>query len=177
MKILFIIFLSFISVFSTESEKVRLNWEEGRKLSWNDFRGKPFVGDYIASTNSGISFKFSYKYVKGKVLLDYTINSIFYPELSWHKPNLVNDQVLNHEQAHFDISELYARKLGKKIEHTRFTRNVEKELEIIYKETERQRREMQSTFDRETKHAIDKQAEKKWEAYIRQQLKKYERWK
>ena len=42
------------------SEEEKIVWQEGRKLTWADFKGTPNRGnDFVASTNSGVLFSFS----------------------------------------------------------------------------------------------------------------------
>lgn len=178
MKLLLALFLLGITTaFSPEKEDLKIAWDENKKLSWSDFQGRPEPGKYVASTNSGISFTFSYTVKDGKVAMDYEVKSNFYPKLSWYIPAEVDDYILQHEQTHFDISELHARMLRKKIEATLFTNNAKREVEALYKEIERQRRSMQVKFDIETDHSKNEQAEFKWEVYIAKQLRDYERWK
>ena len=99
-------------------EKEKILWSESYKLSWADFQAKPNIGSgFVASTNSGISFSYSFSYSeeKGDFDLDFTIQSNFYPTLSWYIASEVTENTLKHEQTHFDISELHARLLRKKI--------------------------------------------------------------
>ena len=178
MKIIATLFILFLSTFSSENDKIRIEWSERDRLSWEDFQGYPQgAADYVASTNSGISFSFSYSERNGKRDLTYTIKSHFYPKLSWYKPELVSEYILKHEQAHFDISELYARILRKKLEEADFSKNVKEEIEIIYEENEEERRTMQNRFDEETDHSKIPEKEYGWRKYIAKQLEVYERWK
>lgn len=155
-----------------------MRWREDRKLTWDDFRGRPSGSpEYVASTNSGISFSYSYSTKNDKVILEYNVQSNFYPELSWYRNGIVTDYILKHEQTHFDISELYARKLRKKIEEAIFTKNIKEELDAIYSENERQRQQTQHKYDRETEHSKLAEKEFQWRLYVAQELKKYERWK
>ena len=101
----------------------------------------------------------------------------FYPEKSWFKPNMVSLHILSHEQTHFDISELHARILRKRISNTHFSKRIKREIEDIYTEIEQQRRAMQAKFDAETDHSRDIQKEKYWQKYVSNQLEDYERWK
>jgi len=43
------------------------------------------------------------------------------------------DYLLNHEQRHFDIAEIFARKLRKELEEYTFNKNNLKEIENLYK--------------------------------------------
>ncbi len=155
-----------------------MQWNEDRQLTWSDFKGVPDAGDsFVASTNSGVSFSFSYKVKNGKMTMEYEVLCNFYPELSWYKPNLVSPYVLKHEQTHFDISELYARKLRKAMEETSFSNTPKDEVNEIYQNMESARRELQTKYDFETDHSKNEPVEIKWRRFIAKELKHYERWK
>ena len=161
-----------------QGDAVKMQWNENRQLTWNDFRGVPDAGDsYVASTNSGMSFSFSYKVVNGNMTMEYEIFCNFYPELSWHKPNLVSPYILQHEQTHFDISELYARKLRKAMEETSFSNNPKEEVNEVYQNMENSRQELQTKYDFETDHSNNEPVEIQWRHFVANELKKYDSWK
>lgn len=155
-----------------------MQWDEGRQLRWADFQGVPNLGaDYVASTNSGISFSFSYQVQNGKMTMEYEIFSNFYPKLSWYKPNRVSEYILKHEQTHFDITELYARKLRKAMAEKHFKQNPKDEVNALYNKIERERREMQNRYDGETEHSKNREVELQWRIFVGQELQKHDRWK
>lgn len=177
MKFLLFILLWFVSS-PLDNDTVKLQWTEGKQLTWEDFQGIPNVGaDYVASTNSGISFSFSYQVSDGEMTMEYEVLSNFYPKLSWFKPTKVSDYILKHEQTHFDITELFARKLRKAMAETSFSNNPKKEVNAIYDQVERARRKFQNQYDAETDHSKNKSAELQWRLLVAQELQKYDRWK
>lgn len=156
----------------------KMQWNENKQLTWSDFKGEPDMGDsFVASTNSGVSFSFSYKVKNGKMTMDYEVTCNFYPELSWYKPDLVSPYILKHEQTHFDISELYARKLRKAMEETSFSNNPKEEVNKLYQNIENARKKLQTKFDFETDHSKIEPVEIQWRRFVAKELKKYERWK
>lgn len=166
-------FLIFTLFFSSENDPIKIPWNANQKLTWADFQGKPELrSGYVATTNSGISFSYSTR--NGEVLTNFEVHSYFYPETSWYIPSQVDQNILNHEQTHFDISELHARMLRKMISEANFTKKIKKEIDVIYKKVEISRREMQHNFDAETDHSKNKDKEKQWELYVLKELEKYE---
>ncbi|MAT89078.1 MAG: DUF922 domain-containing protein [Flavobacteriaceae bacterium] len=164
--------------FPPESEVERMPWSERNTLTWEDFQGTPeAVGNYVASTNSGISFSYSFSRYKGELDLEYTVRSNFYPQLSWYLPERVNDYILKHEQTHFDISELFARKLRKRLSETVFSEDPKPQIEAIYKQIEKERRAMQEQFDEESDHSKIVEGELQWERFVKEELQRYGRWK
>ncbi len=176
MKLLFALLFSILVFPEPINEKIF--WQEGHKLKWEDFKGKAIKSsNFVASTNTGISFQYSYAIKNNKLNVDYTVSCFFKPEGSWYKAERVNDHILKHEQAHFDISELHARMLRKKLSERKFTKNIKSEIEAIYKLVEAKRRAMQNKFDAESDHSRNVKNEATWQKYIAQQLAEYESWK
>ena len=176
-------FLALLSLlflaFTPTQDQVRISWDKEHKLTWDDFKGTSKAkSTFVASTNSGLSFNFGYKVIDGKPTTDfnYKVETYFYPELSWFAPGRVNPRILAHEQKHFDISELHARILRKRIAEFNFTTNVKRELDTLYEAVEAERRSMQSQFDLETDHSVIKDQEIAWELKIAELLAEHEPW-
>ena len=173
----FILFLSF-SLVSFEGDGVKITWSETDKLTWKDFKGRVLASqDYAASSSTGISFSYTIESKEGDFDLDYLVICHFYPEDSWYDRSLASPYILQHEQTHFDISELHARILRKLISEASFSKRIKIEIKAIYKEIERQRVAMQERFDLETEHSINRENEYLWEHFVANKLKEYERWK
>jgi len=176
MKLLFASIFFFLFVPQLNTEKIL--WNENQKLSWNDFRGKPIPSaSFVASTNTGISFQYSYSIKNGVMDVKYSVESFFTPEGSWYIPQRVNTYILRHEQAHFDISELHARILLKNLYGKKFSKKVKSEIESIYQQVEQKRRAMQNKFDAESDHSRNETKEIQWQKFIAQQLAEHESWK
>lgn len=173
---LFLLALALL-VFPLSTEKIL--WSESQPLQWEDFRGKPdHNAGFVASTHTGIHFSYSFTInQKKEVKVAYTVESFFNREKSWFIPDLVTPHILNHEQAHFDITELYARILRKRLSEKKFTSKIKTEIEQIYRATEKERIAMQRRFDKETDHSRNEEKEWAWETQIAQQLADYGRWK
>lgn len=176
MKLLFTFIFFFLLIPQSDSEKIL--WKENKTLTWEDFRGKPIPSaSFVASTNTGINFQYSYSLKNNEVEVKYSVESFFYPDKSWFQPGKVNQHILNHEQAHFDISELHARMLRKNLSGKKFSKKVKSEIEGIYRQIEQKRRAMQVKFDAETDHSRNVEKEIIWEKQIEKQLDSYESWK
>lgn len=178
MKLFATLLLFLLPFFPSEGNKEKIPWTETKQLTWDDFRGTPPSGaNFVASTNSGMSFSFSYSEKNGKRTIKHSVICHFYPEQSWFKPDKVSEYILKHEQTHFDISELHARILRKRIAETEFSKDSKKEIEAVYQKTEQERQNLQDQYDLETDHSKNKEEEYRWRQKIANQLKAYERWK
>ena len=149
-------------------------WQEG-SLTWDDFKGAPEPENpFDANTNSGISYSWSLRSSEKHTDFLFTVQTYFYPDLSWVKPDKRSSDLLSHEQLHFDITELHARKLKKAMEYYKLPeqQKIKKELEKIYRDVEFSRKQMQERYDRETDHSQNSLAQKKWKSFINSELKK-----
>ena len=82
-------------------------WNENAPLEWEDYKGKVPISNMAATTACQIKLDISCD----DDIFTYTITAVMMPEKSWVKKNLADDNLLEHERLHFDISELYARKI------------------------------------------------------------------
>ena len=154
----------------------KIEWTEDYNLQWTDFKATTAVGSgFVASTSSGIAY--SYKEVNGDKNIKINVFCNFYPQKSWYSKNDATDYILKHEQTHFDISELYKRIFKERIAENQFSDNMKEELEVLFYQTEDDRKAMQHKFDSESNHSKNKEKELEWETYVAQQLIAYERWK
>ena len=164
------------STFPSEEEKIA--WDENRKLRWEDFKGVPNAADdFVASTNSGVSFSVSYREENGEAFLQYTVTANFYPKLSWYRSKDVSKYILAHEQTHFDITELHARKLRKALAEIPQDRSFRDKASILYNKMEAERREMQLQYDADSNHSNIEAEEYRWQDYVKDQLKSFSAWK
>lgn len=146
-----------------------LDWSSTRKLTWADYKANPNPdSDAAASTTSYLGFSYSIK----NEYFSFTIESKFSKTRSWglHK----TAYILSHEQGHFDIAEIYARKLHKKVKEYRFNRRTyQKDLKEIYQEILDEKEEMQNAYDKETNHSINKEKQTAWLLKIGKLLEEY----
>ncbi len=116
-------FIGFISLMSFSFVKDDfILWQENKKLKIQDFKAdnkdtikvnrQQFLGAISAIRIEYSSFQRNKNSVP-----EFNIKTYFDPNESWML--LKNDYVLQHEQIHFDLTELYARKMRKSVESLR----------------------------------------------------------
>lgn len=148
-------------------------WSESRPLTWNDFNGPvPPNADSAATTASGISYSYSANLMHHEVELDFEVTAFFYPNESWYRPEVCDDHVLQHEQLHFNISEMFARRMRMKLRSTSFTENVKAEIAKIYRETLKELETLQDKYDWETNFSRNKEAQARWNEQISDALQR-----
>lgn len=175
--------LKFISVFLCllcfQDEPV-MSWSDSYRLTWSDFRAAPQdLGSAVATTASGITFGFSIKESNTKGVIGFTTNidAHFYPEKSWYKPKRATRHVLGHEQLHFDITELHARKFRQRVRSLKANNNIKHELRALHKEILKELAEMQDMYDSETDFSRKPEIQARWAKFVSMELKKLEAFK
>lgn len=147
-------------------------WQPSRKLTWDDFRGRPNRSDEsVALTSSGIGMVFR-SGADGVPKIDVTCT--FFCKNSWVKNEGRNDTVLQHEQLHFDLTELYARKLRKAVDQLKPADRKWPTIQKIYTGMNRECDERQNRYDRETNHGIRRTPQQEWQARVANELKELE---
>ncbi len=170
---IFFLVLSGNLLFAQDNSE-KISWSSIRTLNWEDFRAAPDESSsFSANTNSGISYTWNYSTASGKPVLENEVSSNFYPNRSWVKEEIEDrDYLLAHEQLHFDISELHARKLRKALSEYQPGSNIRGDLKKIYNRIEAERTAMQKKFDAETQHSENKPAEYRWRKFVAMELEK-----
>ncbi|NRD20584.1 DUF922 domain-containing protein [Winogradskyella eckloniae] len=163
----------FVLFISSETNEETLTWDAANKLTWADFKAKPdYDSDAVALTASGITFGYGVK-TSGKRIVEFssTVETHFYPNKSWYKKEESNVHILRHEQLHFDITELYSRKLRQQITKLQVNQNIKKQLNQLHEDINVELSATQAKYDQETQHSIDAVKQRAWSNFIEKELK------
>ena len=141
-----------------EEDSEKIPWIIDRRLDWEDFLCEPKRGtDAVASTSTTLGITYQVKNNK----LTYEITCNFSKVKSWGL--LKTPYILAHEQAHFDITELYARKLNQELSQYEFNkRTFKQDINNIYQKIVDEKEAFQKTYDGETDHSRNKRAQFEW---------------
>lgn len=116
-------FIGFITLMSFSFVKDDfILWQENKKLKIQDFKAEnkdtlKVNRQQFLGAISAIRIEYSSFQRNKNSVPDFSIKTYFDPNESWML--LKNDYVLQHEQIHFDLTELYARKMRKSVESLR----------------------------------------------------------
>lgn len=149
-----------------EKESDFIPWQRDRKLVWDDFLQQPVRGtDAVASTSTSLGVAYQLK--GGALTWDITCN--FQKKKSW---GLVKTEyILDHEQRHFDITELFARKLHEALLDYKLNRNTYKaDLNRIYAAVVKDKETFQALYDGQTDHSRKKGIQRMWSEQIEKML-------
>ena len=168
---LFVLFLLIsTNIFSQENKDI-IPWSYDRSLTWDDFKGRVNKRSNFDALTSA-SFGFNYKYLSGQYYT-FIISVGFDEKSSWVKMENATDDLLKHEQGHFDINEIYARLCIKELQHVK-VKNMDKfgkEVEKVFDKVNRQMMKFQDEYDKETNHSKVKDKQIEWNAKIENLLK------
>ena len=158
-------------IFAQERSNVdKILWEQNQKLEWIDFSGMPpnpipNLAEAVTSVHIEL---------KGEVyedeIPDLLVQTYFLKNSSWTITD--SKETLSHEQLHFDIAELTARKIRKRIEELKESK--ESNSEVYFQEYERIQTEgndLQKKYDSESYFNNEKQEE--WINKIRIDLMRF----
>ena len=178
MKLFLLLFIVSCSLFGQKSVKDTLTYREYNTLKWTDFKAKaPEGSEFSASVSTGMSYKWSYSTRGGIIDFQYEIDAKLYRNFSWSIYKKDKESVLKHEQFHYEITELFARKFRKALEEYEVGRSIRNDVTRIYEKLEKERVEMQLLYDKETEHSLNKDAQLAWQAKISLLLNDYESFK
>ena len=156
------------------SQQNYIKWENERPLIWKDFKMKVDKSSaFYALSHTGVAYKYNVIYGENVLDIDFVVFAFFEKDLSWYKKDDATDELLVHEQLHFDISELSARMMRKEISEFSFTMKYGEEILNIVNKYTFQREELQKQYDEETNHSRNKEEQKRWEEYVETELGKY----
>ncbi|MBC7863362.1 MAG: DUF922 domain-containing protein [Bacteroidia bacterium] len=162
--VLIILFLSF----SIKKNKDEIKWEKDLKIKWENFRGTPnSYNSFYANTNSGMSFlKFG-----DEDSAYFTVTAVFYAKKSWVRLKFAQDTLLKHEQLHFDISELFARKFRERLFQLNKTKTTYNEdFDKIRNDIVAGHDAYQDKYDQETEHCMNVLKQAEWSEKITSEI-------
>lgn len=167
---LFIIALVLLS-FSQNSESKYLFWKPDIKLRWSDFHGHVKSEDDASASASYIGFLHLIKKCAhpDSVILD--TRAFFNKSRSWVKVPSVNPSLLSHEQLHFDLAELYARKFRKAIQGINMNaKTITRMVDSTFKYYASKDDSIHFLYDVETNHGLDRTSQYRWDENVKNDL-------
>ena len=156
-----------------EPEESLIQWNEFYKLQWHDFQGKPDAG---ARGDAGAAVQIKAKPFLVKKQIRYDVIAIFNRGKSWSRGQ--SPSLLAHEQLHFDIAELYARKIRKKIRELNSQGVADiKTYNTAIQELLEESNEADYRYDLETLHGAMSRKQAAWSEKVKQELASLQRYK
>lgn len=153
-------------------EEEKILWSPTKKLKWDDFKGEVDTTKALVGAVTCSEIKIIDSRLTNKIPI-LTIGCYFIKNRSWKI--VTDDYSLAHEQLHFDISEIFARKIRKSIDSLNKKKienpnQYQKVIDFYLKNLEN----YQDLYDNEVYFNEKKQA--LWSNKIASELLKYKKW-
>ncbi|MDP4252257.1 MAG: hypothetical protein Q8918_19335 [Bacteroidota bacterium] len=145
-----------------------IEWTADRKLTWEDFKGspKPISNEKSAAqTYCGFGYQTNRVTVfkKAKIFAKNTFDC----RLSWVRPDQKSrTDLLEHEQGHFDLCEVFARQLRKKLEEKRLNAMNLNDAKVVFSDVYAEYLNRQELYENETNFGLNRQKQTEWTARI-----------
>jgi len=144
-----------------------------RPLTWRDFQAAPpTAGSEGAMTSYTL---YSAWKCRGEEF-EYRVIAGFRPRLSWVKAVVLNDTlqrrtVLGHEQTHFDLAEVHARRMRQTLGSlARPCAKSDAELRALSQRLTQEEKAEQRRYDAETQHGLRADEQAAWSVQTRRRL-------
>jgi hypothetical protein len=163
------------SAFITGTDEL-IPWKSDRKLTWADFKSKK------QEFGTGMDAYTAYMLTLTPENNGKTDSITVHVECSFDKnksavrKGKLSDELLKHEQGHFDLAEVYARLLRKKLSATKTSlQNAQSTLNDLYKSAFSELEAEQAKYDRETDHSRVADKQELWNKKIEDRLTELEK--
>lgn len=163
---------------SGENNTKTISWNKYRKLKPDDFQARKTRSNKgtAATTASGFGFNITNNNgdISGSIFVK------FYMGDSWWNPDNNSSRrrqlILEHEQVHFDICEIFGRKLYKEILNLKSKNQLNsRNLDKLHRKLEKEYHQYQDKYDDDTDHSLNQNAQQRWNSMIKKELKKLEK--
>lgn len=164
-----IVLLSFLILGSSNKPKDDvIYWSDDRPLTWSDFQGDPNYdyGDISALTSSGI---LHFKGCENDKII-YEIKAYFEKDYSWVKEEALTDHHLQHEQIHFDITQLYAKKLKNALDKKEFRCGEEAQFDSFVQDFMMKWQKAQINYDLYSHYSMKHPEQSEWKHKVALEL-------
>jgi hypothetical protein len=160
-----VLLIPLLSFTQSKNEEL-IDWNASKRLAWSDYKGDPDPNSGAAATTTsylGIEYNFKNNKITYKIVCRFSKNK------SWGLYKTAH--ILGHEQGHFDITEIFARKLNKETSEYKFnTSTYQHDLQKIYDDIVKQKEQLQNLYDRETDFSRNSEKQAEWLIKIKEML-------
>lgn len=171
--IFFSVFINFFTIYSQEfiiSDSDSISWEKENKLKWGDFSGKIDKEIGLKKAVACTAIVLSGNFIENE-MPTLIIKAFFIKSCSWTVTNKY--EILQHEQLHFDIAELFSRRIRKKFQELKNENEFDINVYInVYNRFLEEEQLFQTKYDSEV--YFNKEKQKEWILNINELLNELE---
>jgi len=165
-----LILLASVMLTVAQSSEEMIFWQKNQPLKWSDFKGRPVkTSPFHAQTQGALNYAFDNM---GSGVYLFKLNVQYNKQKSWSKSKEQTDDLLKHEQGHFDIYEIYGRLIMQRIKETKALSETKfsDKISSIFTKSFTELQKFQHEYDRETDHSKDKEKQEKWNRKLEKML-------
>lgn len=167
----FLLFINLICIQNSANDVTipdSIEWRKEIKLSWENFQTiEDSISDLGALSNLSIFCDFN----RESDSLIIVTKTLFIRKGSWIVSKNKSTELLKHEQIHFDIAEIYRRKLVDLLSKSIFYRKgYANDIKTHYNKLFKEYKTEQSKYDLETDHSKNIEKQKEWNILIAKKL-------
>jgi hypothetical protein len=148
---------------------------KNRLLSWNDFKGTPDENSqHDANTYWNINYGFKGISFKGDTakITGFSATLTLNENLSWIKSEKQTNNLLKHEQGHFDLGLICQREIIRELNSTLFFKSdFQNKIPTMFSSILEKYRLLGLKYDEETDHSKNKAAQDRWNDFFASNLK------
>ncbi|WP_295677045.1 hypothetical protein [uncultured Mucilaginibacter sp.] len=148
-----------------------------KRLTVNDFKGTPANnGDgAIAYTNCTIVYSYSARPERDYYVLTFYIKLIMNSDRSWMNLSTIGsremlEEILKHEQGHYNISYMEQQELLRTVGRTVFRADYHRVADNIFDRIEAKYKKLNQNYDTDTQNSTNRVQQHSWDAYFQQRL-------
>lgn len=160
------VFLIFLIILFQSQDSEFNCWNENYRLDFNDFRGKPeIIQTKLGNAKAFTYLKFNYRIYFDESIDNYNIQTCLMQDRRKSWITAKDEKLLKHEQLHFDIAELYRRRIHKFFED----KKAELEIKLLANSIKDLMKDLETTqdkYDDETGHGVISERQIHWENKI-----------
>lgn len=144
-------------------------WSPERRLLWADFLAPP-QADTPAAALTVYELQTRSSCETGT--RSFRVTTQFLPDQSWSRPDKRADATLAHEQAHFDLGEVTARRIRRALDALQLPCDEpDARFLAVVAQFQQEDGAQQRSYDRQTMYGTDTEAQRTWERRIALWLK------
>ncbi len=167
-----LLFVFLLSSATTFAQRDLIEWNETLQLSAEDYKGAITSKDTSQHISSSCGL-YCIPQITGDTA-SVTIIAYFDRNKSWAKRKRVTPLLLQHELGHFDLTEIFARKMKKRILAMKTKKNTFiKDVQKVYEKTWEDLQKQNAAYDRATDFSNVEFAQRTWQNYIKENLVHY----
>jgi hypothetical protein len=155
-------------------------WAAMRRLSWSDYRAQPLIGGGQAAVTA---YSLRWGFRCSGAAFNFQVVTVFFPDRSWVSSALLSEPargrlMLQHEQTHFDLSEVYARRMRRFFSTLdRPCDRTTEDLSALGDNFVRDESDAQRRYDEETANGRDARVQLRWEDEVKKLLETLAEWR